>query len=69
MKFKPIDINLDKKTYNIRALPEDRDRFYELMRSGALNKVTNHSPLLDDYQVAVPVLYLNSMVSLVMRMC
>ena len=30
------------------------------MRSGALNKVTNHSPLLDDDQAAVPFSIFNS---------
>ncbi len=48
MKTPPIVITLGGKTYGVRILSEHLDRFYEIVRTAALNKVLNSSPLLDD---------------------
>ena len=48
MKTPPIVITLGGKAYSVRIRSEHLDRFYEFVRTAALNKVLNSSPLLDD---------------------
>ena len=48
MKTPPIVITLGGKGYSVRIRSEHLDRFYEIVRTAALNKVLNSSPLLDD---------------------
>jgi len=48
MKTPPIVITLGGKAYSVRIPSEHLDRFYEIVRTPALNKVLNSSPLLDD---------------------
>ena len=51
MKTPPIVITLGGKAYSVRVRSEHLDRFYEIVRIAALNKVLNSSPLLDDNSV------------------
>ena len=48
MKTPPIVITLGGKAYSVRIPSEHLDRFYEIVRIAAPNKVLNSSPLLDD---------------------
>ena len=48
MKTPPIVITLGGKAYSVRIRSEHLDRFYEIVRTAAPNKVLNSSPLLDD---------------------
>ena len=48
MKTPPIVITLGGKAYSVRVRSEHLDRFYEIVRIAAPNKVLNSSPLLDD---------------------
>ena len=48
MKTPPIVITLGGKAYSVRVRCEHLDRFYEIVRIAAPNKVLNSSPLLDD---------------------
>ena len=51
VKYSPIVITIGHRTYNIRIKPELVDRFYELMRTASLNKVTDRTPVLDGVDV------------------
>lgn len=51
MKSSQIDIVLAETPYRVRISPQKRDRFYDLVRLGALNKVLRHTPLLEDMEV------------------
>ena len=52
MKQPPVNITLGNKTYSVCISHLSLDRFYALMRQGALNKAPHQVPLLDDSQIA-----------------